>query len=88
MKRQYVVPGITIERYAMTQSASGCITKIGAWDQDCVLKDADATDRMKDFAVQGYFTEGSGCKLPGSIFDGWDLDTICYHTSVQSAFAS
>lgn len=85
MKRQYVVPGITIERYAMTQGISGCITKIAALDEQCVLQDADATDFMKSFAMAGYFVEGA-CQESASGFDGFDL--ICYHTSVQAAFTS
>jgi hypothetical protein len=87
MKRQYVVPGITIELYAFTQSISGCITKIGALDDVCVLQDADATGFMKDFAQAGYFSEGP-CSLSASEFDKMELDTVCYHQNVRSAFAS
>ena len=88
MKRQYVVPGITIERYAMTQSASGCITKIGALDSQCVLQDADATDFMKYFAEQGYFIDQPSCDLTVAEFGPEPFDTICYHSNVQAAFAS
>ena len=88
MKRQYVVPGITIERYAKTQSIMGCITKIGALGSECVLKDSDATDFMKYFAEQGYFTDSFSCHESFGEFELEGFDTICYHTNVKQAFAS
>lgn len=85
MKRNYVAPTFTLERYSATQSASGCITKIGALDSQCVLEDPDSTDLMASFAAAGWFTDGN-CTTVASNMDGFD--TICYHTSVQAAFVS
>ena len=86
MKRQYVTPAFTLERYSVTQSASGCITKIGALDSQCVLEDTDSTDLMVSFADAGWFTDAGNCTTVAQDMDGFD--TICYHTSVQAAFVS
>lgn len=85
MKRQYVAPALNIELYEITQSIAGCITKINALDSQCVLEDADSTDLMKSFAMEGWFTAGN-CDFEAAGMDGFDL--ICYHTSVQAAFTS
>ena len=86
MKRQYVVPGITIERYAVTQSVANCFIKISARNDDCVLADPDASDYMKIMAMNGWFLDGFACDISLEESDGNDF--ICYHTSVQQAFNS
>ena len=85
MKRQYVVPGLTIERYAMTQSIAACDIKIGFLDSDCIINDFDSTVDMKDYAWQGWFASGNCME---EVYAGVDYDGICYHTNTQAAFNS
>ena len=85
MKRQYIVPGITIERYAVTQSIAACNIKIGFLDSDCIIRDPDSTTEMKDYASDGWFASGNCME---EVYAGTDYDGICYHTNTQAAFNS
>ena len=86
MKKQYIKPMIAVEYYELTQSIATCAIKIGLTDSQCVLKDPDAPNSMKDFAAIGWFNEQPGC---GAIPEGMeDENGICYHTNVNAAFSS
>lgn len=86
MKRSYVNPMIAIEHYALSQAIAACATKIGFLDSECVLKDIDSTDQMRDFANVGFFTEKGECDSYAQGMD--DFDAICYHTNANAAFNS
>lgn len=87
MKKIYTTPMIAIERYELTQSIATCITKIGFISSECVQKDPDAPDEMKDYAWDGYFVDTTVCdNFISEDMDG--ADTICYHTSANAAFNS
>lgn len=86
MKKEYVTPEIAIEHYEVTQAIASCATKIGFLSSECVIKDPDATNQMKDFAYIGYFTDEDHCV---NYFQGMDeFDSICYHTNASAAFSS
>ena len=85
MKKTYMAPAIAIERYELTQSIAACSIKIGFLSSDCVKKDPDATDQMRDLAWTGFFTDNK-CDLSAVGMDG--NDGICYHTNANAAFRS
>lgn len=85
MKKKYIAPLIAVEHYELTQAIASCETKIGFLDSDCVKKDPDSTNQMKDLAWSGYFVEGSCEDYPYGM-DG--TDKICYHTNANAAFSS
>lgn len=75
MKKPYVKPMITVERLMIDQPmAVGCTADF---------------DDMRSLIEMGYFTVDEACTIsvPG---DGpvQGFDTICYHSSVQTAFTS
>ena len=85
MKKKYIAPVIAVEHYELTQTIASCVTKIGLLDSECVIKDPDATDDMKDLAYENWFT--SGVCLEAAV--GMDeYDKICYHTNANAAFNS
>lgn len=85
MKKKYAAPAIAIEHYELTQTIAACETKIGFLDSECVKKDPDSTNQMKDLAWSGYFTAGACEEYP----EGMDAkDKICYHTNARAAFNS
>ncbi|MBR5126534.1 MAG: hypothetical protein IKU68_07350 [Oscillospiraceae bacterium] len=86
MRMPYEKPMMAIERYELTQTIASCATKIGFLDSDCVKNDPEATDQMKSFAWDGFFTEPGGCIEFAEGMDGFD--SICYHTNVNAAFNS
>lgn len=86
MKRSYVKPMIAVEHYALSQTIASCVTKIGFLDSECVQKDPDASDKMKDLAWSGFFTEQGSCGMYAVGMD--DYDSICYHTNANAAFSS
>lgn len=86
MKKNYVSPTVTIEYYRLTQAIASCATKIGFLDSDCVKKDPDATNEMKNLAWSGYFSEKGGCRVFAIGMD--EYDKICYHTNANAAFNS
>ena len=86
MKKEYVTPEIAIEHYEVTQAIASCVTKIGFLSSDCVKNDPDATNRMKDLAWSGYFTEQGKCDIYAIGMD--EYDSICYHTNASAAFSS
>ncbi len=55
MKKQYEKPTLAVEYYQLTQAIAACVTKIGFLNSDCVKKDPDATNKMKDLAYSDYF---------------------------------
>lgn len=86
MKKKYTAPMISIEHYELTQSIASCETKIGFLSSDCVKKDPESTDKMKDLAWSGFFTDSTNC---GAYPEGMDKsDSICYHTNASAAFNS
>lgn len=85
MKKKYVSPMVSLERYELTQTIAGCQTKIGFLDSECVKKDPDSTNKMKDLAWDNYFVEGY-CEAYPIGMD--DYDSICYHTNANAAFNS
>ena len=85
MKKKYVSPMVSLERYELTQTIAGCQTKIGFLDSECVIKDPDSTNKMKDLAYSDYFVEGSCENYPIGMDE---YDSICYHTNANAAFNS
>lgn len=85
VKKIYEEPMIVVEQYALTQNVAACETKVGFNDNECVLKDPQATDQMKDLANAGFFNNGD-CKLSASGMDGFDA--LCYHTNAGATFNS
>lgn len=87
MKKQYQKPMLAVEYFELTQSVAACVgIRIHHADADCIAKDPDATDVMKDFALSGFFL-GNACTLPFYAGDT-GMDGSCYHTSINSAFTS
>lgn len=87
MKKQYIKPMIAVEYYELTQSIASCVTKFGfQGSSECVIKDADATDQMKDLAYSGFFTAEGQCSLIAIGMD--ENDKYCYHTNINAAFNS
>lgn len=85
MKRNYVTPAIAVEYYNLTQSIAACVTKINSLSAECVLKDTDAPQTMKDLAEHAnLFTDGYCTELAF----GMESEGICYHTSANAAFTS
>lgn len=85
MKKKYTKPVIEIEHYELTQSIAACSTKINFLSSECVMKDPDSTDQMKDLAYSGFFT-GGNCEVFAEGMDGFDK--ICYHTNANATFTS
>lgn len=85
MKKPYEKPMIAIEYYSLTQSISSCSgIKINFINADCVLKDPDSTNEMKNWAYRFGFLSDA-CRIDMS---GYKSDTVCYHTSINPAFTS
>jgi len=85
VKKIYVKPMIAVEHYSLSQAIATCTTKIGFMDSECVKKDPDATDQMKDLAWAEFFNAGH-CESYPEGMDG--ADSICYHTNLNAAFNS
>lgn len=83
MKKQYEKPMLAVEYYQLSQSIAACETKINFQSSECVIKDPDATNRMKDLAYSDYFVE---CIESPTGMD--EHDSICYHTNASAAFTS
>ena len=83
MKKQYEKPMLAVEYYQLSQSIAACATKIGFLNSECVVKDPDATNKMKDLAYSDYFVE---CIESPTGMD--KDDSICYHTNANAAFNS
>ena len=86
MKKQYEKPMIAVEQYVLSQTIASCATKIGFLSSDCVKKDPDATDQMRDLAYSGFFTDSINCEDYPVGMD--EFDSICYHTNTNAAFNS
>lgn len=88
MKLKYEKPMIAVESYELTQMIASCSTKIGFLNSECVKKDPDATNQMKDLAWSGFFLQDpeNGCADFPTGMDGFD--SICYHTNANAAFNS
>lgn len=91
MKKTYTKPLLAVEHYELTQTIASCATKIGFLNSECVMKDPDAPDQMKDLANVGFFMQSTasskpGCSTYGTGMDGYD--GVCYHTSANTAFNS
>lgn len=86
MKKKYVSPMVSLERYELTQTIAGCQTKIGFLDSECVIKDPDSTNQMKDLAYSDYFADSNNCVEVPTGMDKYD--SICYHTNANAAFNS
>ena len=78
---------LAVEHYSLTQSISSCVgIKINHVDAECVLKDPDSTNKMKNWARRnGFLSNVDDCKIDMS---GYQEDGICYHTSINAAFTS
>ena len=85
VKKQYEKPMLAVEYYMLSQSIAACATKIGFQNSECVIKDTDATNKMKDLAYDNYFVEGACSAYPIGMAD---YDSICYHTNANAAFTS
>ena len=85
MKRKYVTPMIAVEHYELTQTIADCSRKIGFWDRECVLKDADSTNEMRNLAAKYYFSAGHCANSANGMSEN---DGICYHTNLNTAFGS
>lgn len=90
MKKQYEKPMLAVERYSLTQSIASCGgIKIGFTDANCIKKDDDATDAMRDWVdIGGFIGDTCDLDLTGSFEEGRDGSLICYHTSANAAFNS
>ncbi|MBP3412275.1 MAG: hypothetical protein J6K89_03365 [Oscillospiraceae bacterium] len=84
MRKDYRKPQLLVERFALTQQLTGCVLQIAYNNSQCVIKDPDASDDMKDQAVAGVFVSECDEFIKGQDYD----DGICYHTSVNLAFTS
>ena len=86
MKMPYEKPMMAIERYELTQSIASCDLKIGYSDSQCVIKDAEATNGMKQLAYSDqWFSDGCTNQVT---FDMVDENGTCYHTNANAAFLS
>lgn len=85
MKKQYEKPMLAVEYYQLSQSIAACETKINFQSSECVIKDPDATNKMKDLAYSNFFVD-SVCSESALGMD--DYDSICYHTNASAAFTS
>ena len=86
MKKTYIKPLLAVEHYELTQTVASCTgMKIGFSSSECVLKDPDSTNQMKDFAKIGFFLGGS-CTIFANGMS--EKDGICYHTNTNAAFNS
>ena len=86
MKRQYHRPELLVERFELTQTLTNCSVQIGFTNEACVLKDADSSNRMKAFALKGYFA-ADACTKYVTTEDAGE-DGYCFHTSVNLVFSS
>lgn len=86
MKKKYSTPVVAVEYYQLTQAIAACATKIGFSSSDCVKNDPDATNKMKDLAWSGFFTDSDNCYNYPEGMD--EFDSICYHTNANAAFNS
>lgn len=85
MKKPYHKPMLAVEHYSLTQSISSCVgIKINYANGDCVLRDPDSTNEMRNWAYRNGFLSYV-CQIDMS---GYKSDTICYHTSINAAFTS
>ena len=84
MKMKYEKPQVAVEYYELSQSIAACITKIGLLNSECVLRDPDAPRRMKEMALNYWFT--AACDLYATGTD--QADGVCFHTSANAAFSS
>ena len=85
MKKPYLKPLVAVEYYSLTQSISSCTNiKINFLDADCVLKDLDSTNDMRNWAYRRGFI-GDECVID---MTGYNSDSVCYHTNINSAFTS
>ena len=85
VKKQYEKPMLAVEYYQLSQSIAACVTRINYQNSDCVKKDPDSTNQMKDLAWDGYFVEGVCSQSPSGMDQN---DSICYHTNASAAFTS
>ena len=85
MKKTYQKPEMAVEYFELTQSIATCSTKINFTDSECVKRDPDSTNQMKDLAWEGFFNEGSCVDYPIGMDE---FDSICYHTNANAAFSS
>lgn len=84
MKKTYITPTIAVEHYELTQSIASCSIKISMSSSECVIKDSDSTDQMKDYAYSNWFIDG--CGIYAEDMEG--ETGICYHTNANAAFTS
>ena len=76
---------LAVEHYSLTQSISSCVgIKINYVDSECVLRDPDSTNKMKNWAKRFGFLSDT-CKIDMS---GYQEEGFCYHTSINAAFNS
>ena len=85
MKKKYEAPKISIEYFELTQSIATCSKKIGFLDSECVMKDPDSTDQMRELADVGFFNTGK-CDMAAEGME--ENNGICYHTNLNAAFNS
>ncbi len=89
MKLKYEKPMLAVENYMLSQTIAACVTKIGFRNEECVLKDVDATFQAKNLASIGFFSQGllrSSCSLQATGMD--TMDAICFHTNAAAMFTS
>ena len=85
MKKPYLKPLVAVEYFSLTQSISSCVNiRINFIDSRCVLNDPGATNEMRNWAFRKGFL-GDACVIDMS---GYQSDSICYHTNINSAFTS
>ena len=58
MKLKYEKPLAAVERYELSQSIAGCITKIGPnGSNSCIRTDPDTPPQMRQMAIAGWFAD-------------------------------
>lgn len=86
MKLKYEKPQAAVERYELSQSIAGCITKIGpSGSNSCVRTDPDTPPQMRQMANAGWFADYTCNEIAkeGDTFNG-----ICFHTQNAATFQS
>ena len=86
MKIKYEKPVAAVEFYKLSQSIAACDIKINYLDNMCVVKDNDAPNEMRSFALNypSYFS--TMCDIVCT--NNPDYDALCYHTQVNASFVS
>ena len=88
MKLKYEKPLAAVERYELSQSIAGCITKIGPnGSNSCIRTDPDTPPQMRQMAIAGWFADYT-CDPDCIAQEGDRFNGICFHTQNAATFQS